>query len=206
MPSRHDKNHAIEKAARTVANNAKDFSAGLHNLVVEEQTGNCPGCGQPLEAGAAVCPFCGYDTKIAAVPEGIAALAKGISGLDRKRQAVEEAVYTSFSVRLDGSVDTEALTIRKEESGGELTLFLTGHLDTATAPLLEAELQSSLGGIKSLLLDFEELEYITSVGMRVLLSTQKIMNRQGCMKIVHANDVVMDTFIAVGFSDIMTIE
>ena len=42
--------------------------------------------------------------------------------------------------------------------------------------------------------------------MRVLLSTQKIMNRQGCMKIVHANDVVMDTFIAVGFSDIMTIE
>ena len=90
---------------------------------------------------------------------------------------------------------------------GEKTVFtLEGRMDTVTAPELEKELKASLDGVKELTLDFEKLDYISSAGLRVLLSTQKVMNKQGALKIIHVNDTIMEIFEVTGFTDILTIE
>lgn len=81
-----------------------------------------------------------------------------------------------------------------------------GRLDTITAPEFEKELKDSLEDITELVLDFEKLEYISSAGLRVILSAQKVMNRKGTMKIIHVNEVIMEIFDVTGFSDILTIE
>jgi len=83
---------------------------------------------------------------------------------------------------------------------------LEGRLDTTTAPNLEKELKYSLGDVTELIMDFEKLEYISSAGLRVLLSAQKTMNKQGEMKIIHVSDTIMEIFKVTGFSDILTIE
>ena len=98
------------------------------------------------------------------------------------------------------------MTINKICSGSEETIALEGRLDTTTAPELEAELKDALEGITSLTFDFEKLEYISSAGLRVLLSAQKAMNKRGTMKIIHVNDVIMEVFEVTGFTDILTIE
>ena len=98
------------------------------------------------------------------------------------------------------------LTINKTKNGTELTVELAGRLDTSTAPELETEMKASLEGVTELIMIFEKLEYISSAGLRVLLSTQKIMNRQGEMKIRQVNETVMEIFEVTGFSDILTIE
>ncbi|MCI8337915.1 MAG: STAS domain-containing protein [Lachnospiraceae bacterium] len=98
------------------------------------------------------------------------------------------------------------MIITKTTDGTSLTLVLEGRLDTTTAPQLESELRSSIDGIDKLFLDFASLEYISSAGLRVLLSTQKIMNKQGSMVIRNANEDVMDIFDITGFVDILTIE
>lgn len=97
------------------------------------------------------------------------------------------------------------MTIEKKQEGTNLTLQLGGRLDTTTAPELEAVLRE-LGGVEELILDFENLEYISSAGLRVLLGAQKTMNKQGSMKIRHVNDVIMEVFEVTGFADILTIE
>ena len=97
------------------------------------------------------------------------------------------------------------MTITKMRNGAELKLALEGRLDTNTAPELEAELQSALDGVTELTMDLEKLEYISSAGLRVLLSTQKIMNKQGEMKVSNVSETVMDVFEVTGFSDILTI-
>ena len=98
------------------------------------------------------------------------------------------------------------LNILKSAEGPVLRIALEGLLDTVTAPQLEDELKAALPGVTSLELDMEKLEYISSAGLRVLLSAQKIMNTQGEMKLFHVNDVVMEIFEVTGFSDILTIE
>jgi len=98
------------------------------------------------------------------------------------------------------------LNISKKENGKELTIALEGRLDTTTAPLLENELKSVIEGKTALTMDFEKLEYISSAGLRVLLSAQKIMNKQGSMKIIHVCPEVLDIFEVTGFSDILTVE
>lgn len=98
------------------------------------------------------------------------------------------------------------MTIVKKQEGSELQLSLEGRLDTTTAPQLEKELMEALPGVTALTLDFEKLDYISSAGLRVLLSAQKIMNRQGSMKLVHVGEVIMEIFEVTGFSDILTIE
>lgn len=98
------------------------------------------------------------------------------------------------------------MTIEKKENGKELTLTLSGRLDTTTAPLLEAELKQSIGGVRQLVLDFTSLEYLSSAGLRVLLAAQKVMNRQGEMVIRHVNETIAEIFEVTGFSDILTIE
>ena len=98
------------------------------------------------------------------------------------------------------------LNIEKTANGSELTVTLTGRLDTTTAPELERELKASLEGVTSLVLDMGGLEYISSAGLRVLLAAQKAMKNQGKMKIKNVNETIMEIFEVTGFSDILTIE
>ena len=98
------------------------------------------------------------------------------------------------------------MTINKKLEGNVLNVALEGRLDTTTAPTLEEELQGSLGGVEELDFDFTALEYISSAGLRVLLSAQKIMNKQGKMVIKNVNSDIMDVFDITGFTDILTIE
>lgn len=97
------------------------------------------------------------------------------------------------------------MEIRKNQNGSELTVSLIGRLDTTTAPALESTLKQSLNDITALTLDFAELEYISSAGLRVLLSAQKQMNKQGKMTLLHVNENIKEVFDITGFSDILTI-
>lgn len=98
------------------------------------------------------------------------------------------------------------LNINKIIENGKATILPEGRLDTVTAPELEKTIKEILPGLEELVLDFEKLEYVSSAGLRVLLSAQKIMNGQGTMKICHVNEAVMEIFEVTGFSDILTIE
>lgn len=98
------------------------------------------------------------------------------------------------------------MTIEKSMEDKQLTLTLTGRLDTTTAPQLETELKRSIGGVESLVLDFADLEYLSSAGLRVLLAAQKVMNKQGKMVIRNVNETISEVFEITGFSDILTIE
>lgn len=98
------------------------------------------------------------------------------------------------------------MTITKTQKENALTLALEGRLDTMTAPELENELKNSLDGVEALTLDFSALEYVSSAGLRVILGAQKIMNKQGEMKITNVNEEIMEIFDITGFTDILTIE
>ena len=98
------------------------------------------------------------------------------------------------------------MTIKTEKKDSALAVCLEGRLDTNTAPELDETLKSSLEGVTELSLDLEKLEYLSSAGLRVLLSTQKIMKKQGDMKITNVNEMIMEIFEVTGFSDILNIE
>ncbi len=98
------------------------------------------------------------------------------------------------------------MTIAKTQNGSALTLALEGRLDTVTSPELEKELKASMGGAESLVLDFSKLDYISSAGLRVLLSAHKAMSGKGGMKVINVNEVVQEVFDVTGFADILTIE
>lgn len=98
------------------------------------------------------------------------------------------------------------MDILKTIEGKKMTAVLTGKLDTLTAPELEESMQESLDGITELVLDFAGLKYISSAGLRVLLTLQKRMNKQGSMVLVHVNEQIMEVFEMTAFSDILTIQ
>ena len=98
------------------------------------------------------------------------------------------------------------LNIEKKTDNGVLTVALEGRLDTTTAPQLEAELKEAIGGADTLLLDLQKLEYISSAGLRVLLSVQKIMAKKGGMTLRHVSEAIMEIFEVTGFVDILDIE
>ena len=98
------------------------------------------------------------------------------------------------------------MKIIKQQDGGILTITLEGRMDIATAPDLEKEIKDSLDGVTELVMDFARLDYISSAGLRVLLAANKTMMKQGSMKVVHANEMVMEVFEVTGFADILTIE
>ncbi|MBO7548971.1 MAG: STAS domain-containing protein [Clostridia bacterium] len=102
--------------------------------------------------------------------------------------------------------ETNKLTINKISDGNRLTLALVGHLSTATAIELDTLLGESLDGVTELVFDFSELKYISSAGLRVLLSTQKRMNSRGSMKITGASSNIIEIFDITGFTDFFTIE
>lgn len=98
------------------------------------------------------------------------------------------------------------MNIEKTQNAAELEIKVSGRLDTVTAPQLEAELKESLSGIEKLILDFAELDYLSSAGLRVLLSAQKTMNKQGEMVVRGINETIAEIFEVTGFCDILTIE
>ena len=98
------------------------------------------------------------------------------------------------------------MKIEKTLNEKTLVIELEGRLDTTTAPQLEAELKNSLDGVTELVFDLGALEYISSAGLRVLLSAYKTMRGQGSMKITNANELVKEVFEVTGFSDFLPIE
>ncbi|BBL61431.1 STAS domain-containing protein [Methanobrevibacter arboriphilus] len=98
------------------------------------------------------------------------------------------------------------MKINKILNGSELLVELSGRLDTNSSPILENELKNNLNNVKLLIFDFKELMYISSAGLRVILSTQKIMTKQGDMVIKNPNELIMEVFDATGFTDILIID
>ena len=98
------------------------------------------------------------------------------------------------------------MKIMKTQNASAVTLALEGRLDSTTAPELETELKAFLDGASEIVFDMEKLDYISSAGLRVLLSAQKVMAKKGGMKVIHANETVMEIFEITGFSDILNIE
>ncbi len=95
------------------------------------------------------------------------------------------------------------MNIIRNQNDGSLIIALEGRLDTTTAPELEQEIKNRLDGVTELVMDFARLDYISSAGLRVLLSAQKVMGKQGSMKVIHANEMVMEVFEVTGFADIL---
>lgn len=91
------------------------------------------------------------------------------------------------------------------KNADKLTIGISGRVDTTTAPELEKEILNNITGVADLILDLEEMSYISSAGLRVLLLAQKKMNAQGKMTIINANDYVKEIFDVTGFADILTI-
>jgi anti-sigma B factor antagonist len=98
------------------------------------------------------------------------------------------------------------MIINKKQDGSALVVALEGRLDTTTAPELEQELKNSLDGVTDLTLDMDKLDYISSAGLRVLLSAHKTMMKQGQMKVINASEIVKEVFEVTGFCDILNIE
>ena len=98
------------------------------------------------------------------------------------------------------------LNVIKTVNGGKAVIRPEGRLDTVTAPDLENTLKEILPAITYLEFDLEKLEYISSAGLRVLLSAQKVMNKQGEMKVRSINETIAEIFEVTGFSDILDIE
>ncbi len=98
------------------------------------------------------------------------------------------------------------MTITKTQTGTDLTVAVSGRLDTLTAPELEKDLFASLDGVQTLTLDFSGLDYISSAGLRLLLNAHKAMAGKGGMKVVHINEVVREVFEVTGFLDVLNIE
>ena len=98
------------------------------------------------------------------------------------------------------------MTITKRNEGNKLTIELEGRLDTTTAPELEAVLKESLNGVSDLTLDMEQLCYLASAGLRVVLAAQKQMNKQGHMTVTHVCEAIMEVFEITGFVDILDIQ
>ena len=98
------------------------------------------------------------------------------------------------------------MNITKKANGSVLEVCVEGRLDTMTAPELEAELSRSLDSCDELILNFEKLDYISSAGLRVLLSAHKTMLKKGGMTVTNVNEIVQEVFDVTGFADILTIE
>lgn len=98
------------------------------------------------------------------------------------------------------------MNITKKRDGNSMILTLEGRLDTTTAPQLEEVISKELDGIESITMDFKQLDYLSSAGLRVILAVQKKMNKQGEMVIRHVNETIMEVFEVTGFSGILNIK
>ncbi|MCR5087249.1 MAG: STAS domain-containing protein [Lachnospiraceae bacterium] len=98
------------------------------------------------------------------------------------------------------------MTIQKTLAGTSLTVAPEGRLDTITSPQLESELRADMNAVTNLVFDLANLTYISSAGLRVILSAQKAMNKKGTMVLRNVRPEIMEIFEITGFSSILTIE
>ena len=98
------------------------------------------------------------------------------------------------------------MTIEIKRSAEATVISLVGRLDTTTAPALDKTINEDIADVKNLILDINELEYISSAGLRVLLGAQKKMQKVGSMKVINVREEVMEVFEMTGFADILVIE
>lgn len=98
------------------------------------------------------------------------------------------------------------MEIKSNRDNDKLTVCPAGKMDTNSSPEVEKFLDSSLDGVTELVFDFSELDYISSTGLRVLLSAQKKMNQQGSMKVTNVKPEVEEILELTGFTEILTIE
>ena len=98
------------------------------------------------------------------------------------------------------------MTIEIKKNNQETIIEVVGRLDTITAPALDKTINEDIGDTKNLVLDVKGMEYISSAGLRVLLSAQKKMQKIGSMKVTGVCEEVMEVFEMTGFADILVIE
>lgn len=98
------------------------------------------------------------------------------------------------------------MNIKQKKENKKLTMHLSGRIDTNTSPEFLEAVKEAMPGVEELVLDFSDVDYVSSAGLRVILFAQKTMSAQGSMKLVHVNDDIMETFELTGFLDILTIE
>lgn len=98
------------------------------------------------------------------------------------------------------------MKIKKTTDNGILSIAISDRIDTTTAPTFETELKNSFDNIESLILDFAEVNYISSAGLRVLLSAHKVMSKKGGMKLINVGEPIMEIFEVTGFNEILDIE
>ena len=98
------------------------------------------------------------------------------------------------------------MTVTTNLEGTRLTVTVEGKLGTTSAPELEKALKNNISGVTELIFDLEKVEYLASAGLRVLLSSAKVMKKQGSMKIIHVTEPVMEVFTFTGLADTMDIE
>ncbi|MBR3465307.1 MAG: STAS domain-containing protein [Clostridiales bacterium] len=98
------------------------------------------------------------------------------------------------------------MEVKTNKENEKLTVEVSGRLDTLTAPEFESKVEPELSGVKDLVIDLKDLEYISSAGLRVLMGLVKIMKDQGEMKVINPSEVVMDVFSLTGFDSILNIE
>lgn len=97
------------------------------------------------------------------------------------------------------------MKIEVNKSGTVLTISPSGRLDTSTSPELQAVVSENIDGVTDLTFDLKQLDYLSSAGLRVLMSSQKIMNKQGDMRLINVNEDVMDIFDMTGLTDVFEI-
>lgn len=98
------------------------------------------------------------------------------------------------------------LAVEKSSDGGALTLRIEGSIDTVTAPELERRLNAELAGVRELVLDFSGVNYVSSAGLRVIMSAARTMNKQGSMVLKQVGDDVREVFEMTGFDELLTFE
>ena len=97
------------------------------------------------------------------------------------------------------------MTVTRNLQGEKLILKVSGRVDTITAPNLEKELEG-IDGAKDVVFDFDETEYVSSAGLRVILKAQKMMAQIGSFKVINVSEEVYEVFDITGFADVIAIE
>ena len=98
------------------------------------------------------------------------------------------------------------MQLTQVKDNGKLIIAISGRVDTTTAPELEKNITENAEGVTELILDLKDLTYTSSAGLRTILKAQKLMNKQGSMKVINVQSDVMEIFDMTGFSEILTIE
>lgn len=98
------------------------------------------------------------------------------------------------------------MEIKKIKNGSTLTIIPEGRIDTTTAPELHSFISNNIEGITDLIFDLSNVNYISSAGLRVFMSFQKIMNMKGRMSMTNVNEEIMDIFEITGLSEVFTIK